>query len=267
MIHTDTSAISSVVPEISVQDAPLNGRNLISLVQMAPGVSLQLTGSRVDGSQMDDKRQSSSYVVNSQPDLTNNNMIDGMDNNDRRLGVEEVKPSIDAIQEVKVSTNLYSAEMGRTGGGVVEVITKSGTNKFHGSAYEYMRNDMFDAKDRFWTAASGKPTLRQNQFGASLGGPVIKNKTFFFTDFEILRKSSTAINNQTVPDWVQQSADGPQVHLKDLLAGGGAVTLYENYAAAGGPPGGGGGGGGTPVTATVNPTPLALEHTSNRCTL
>jgi len=262
VIHTDTSAISSVVPENAVQDAPLNGRNLISLVQMAPGVTTQLTGSRVDGSQMDDKRQTSSYVVNDQPDLSNNNMIDGMDNNDRRLGVVEVKPSVDAIQEVKVSTNLYSAEMGRTGGGVVEVITKSGSNSFHGSAYEYLRNDALDAKDYFWTKASGKPTLRQNQFGASFGGPVRKNKTFFFTDFELFRKSSTNINNQTVPDLVStafQDPSNPQAgcaaatsRLKDLL-GSGSFNICESYAPAGAPPG-------TPqVAALASVSPSTLE--------
>jgi hypothetical protein len=261
-LHTDSSEISSVVPEVSVQDAPLNGRNLTSLVLMEPGVSEQLSGSRVDGSQMDDKRLSSSYVVNSQPDLTNNNMIDGMDNNDRRLGVEEVKPSVDAIQEVKVSTNLYSAEMGRTGGGVVEVITKSGSNSFHGSAYEYLRNDALDAKDYFWTPQTGKPTLRQNQFGASFGGPVIKNKTFFFTDFEIFRRNSTSPNNQTVPDMVStayQDSTNPSLGcapastaLSSLL-GGGDITLCEQYAPAGAPPG-------TPETTTLETVaPAALE--------
>jgi hypothetical protein len=261
-IHTDTSAISSVVPENAVQDAPLNGRNLISLVQMAPGVSTQLTGSRVDGSQMDDKRQTSSYVVNDQPDLSNNNMIDGMDNNDRRLGVVEVKPSVDAIQEVKVSTNLYSAEMGRTGGGVVEVITKSGSNSYHGSAYEYLRNDALDAKDYFWTKASGKPTLRQNQFGVSFGGPIRKNKTFFFTDFEIFRKSSTNINNQTVPDLVSTAyldPSNPQAgcaaattKLKDLL-GGSSFDICESYAPSGAPPGT------AQVVALASVTPATLE--------
>jgi hypothetical protein len=267
-LHTDSSEISSVVPEVSVQDAPLNGRNLTSLVLMEPGVSEQLSGSRVDGSQMDDKRLSSSYVVNSQPDLTNNNMIDGMDNNDRRLGVEEVKPSVDAIQEVKVSTNLYSAEMGRTGGGVVEVITKSGTNSFHGSAYEYLRNDALDAKDYFWLPSTGKPTLRQNQFGASFGGPVRKNKTFFFTDFEIFRRGSTNVNNQTVPDVVQTDATGGTAHLKDLLSGGGPITLFEQYAPAGAPPG-------SPQTSTIetlNPGTLetnilALYPSPNGCTV
>jgi len=238
-LHTDTAEVSAIVPETSVQDAPLNGRNLISLVQVSPGVTTNSGQSAVNGQTrggMDDGRQTSSYSVNAQPDVSNNNMIDGMDNNDRRLGVIEVKPSIDAIQEVKVSTNLYSAENGRTGGGVVEIITKSGTNNFHGSAYEYIRNDALDAKNYFWTSTSGKPILRQNQFGGSYGGPVRKNKTFFFADVEFFRKNQPQQNNQSVPDLVTtadgQNEDGTfvnarTVHLKDLLASGTAFNLVE----------------------------------------
>ena len=108
-------------------------------------------------------------------------MIDGMDNNERYIGTIGVKPSMDAIQEVRVQTNLYSAEVGRTGGGVINILTKSGTNEFHGSAYEFYRNDRFDERDYFATV---DPILNQHQFGGSLGGPVVSNRTFFFADYE-----------------------------------------------------------------------------------
>ena len=113
--------------------------------------------------------QASGYVVNGQSDLNQNNQLDGMDNNDRRIGDVEVKPSIDAIEEVKVQTSLYSAESGRTSGGVVQIVTKSGSNSFKGSLYEYLRNDAFDASDHL--RRSARPKLRQNQFGATYRRP------------------------------------------------------------------------------------------------
>ena len=124
--------------------------------------------------------------ANGQSDLFNNQMIEGMDNNEREQGFIGVRPSIDAIAEVKVDTNAFNAEIGRSAGAVVNIITKSGTNTFHGSAYEFFRNDIFDARDYFTTVASGiaKPEYRQNQFGGSIGGPIVKNRTFFFADAE-----------------------------------------------------------------------------------
>src|SRR5260370_5147046 len=112
-------------------------------------------------------------------------MIDGMDNNVRSQGLMGIPSSIDGIAEVQVQTNNLSADVGFAAGAVVNIITKSGTNTFHGSAFEYFRNDIFDARD--WFAKAGvtpKPEYRQNQFGGSIGGPIVKNKTFFFGDFQ-----------------------------------------------------------------------------------
>ena len=116
----------------------------------------------------DDRRQTSSVSINGTADTQNNQLLDGMDNNERAIGTVGVKPSIDAIAEVKVQTNLYSAETGRTLGGVINILTKSGSNEFHGTAYDYVRNDRFDARSYF---AATKPKLTQNQFGGSIGGP------------------------------------------------------------------------------------------------
>ena len=110
---------------------------------------LGLQNSISNGSRDADRRQTSAYSANGQFDIYNSNLIDGMDNNERFVGTMGVKPSIDAIQEVKVSTDLYSAEYSRAVGGVVDVITKSGTNNLHGSLYEFLRNDIVDARDYF----------------------------------------------------------------------------------------------------------------------
>jgi hypothetical protein len=198
-LQTDTSTVSSEIPSTNIQDVPLSGRNLTDLVLMTAGVQTTIFDSKLDngcqatkanGNMMspDDCRMGSGYVVNGESDLNQNNQLDGMDNNDRHIGDVEVKPSIDAIEEVKVQTSLYSADTGRTSGGVVQIVTKSGSNLFKGSMYEYLRNDAFDA----WTTwATTKPALRQNQFGATFGGPILKNKTFFFADYEGLRISQT----------------------------------------------------------------------------
>lgn len=184
-LQTDTSTISGVVGEQAVQDIPLNGRNFIDLARMAPGASEGNPQGFGTGTRPDDRRPSSQITVNAQNDSVNNKTIDGMDNNEAVIGTIGVQPSIDAIQEVRVQTNLYTAEVGRTAGAAIDIITKSGTNNFHGSVYEFLRNDIFDARSYFDTPQVGrKPELRQNQFGGSLGGPIRKNKTFFFGDYE-----------------------------------------------------------------------------------
>ena len=118
-------------------------------------------------------------------------MIDGMDNNERFIGTIGVRPSIDAIQEFKVRTNLHSADVTRTSAGVVNILTKSGTNEIHGTLFEFFRNDKLDANQNynFTGSASGqlpKGEFRQNQFGGSVGGAIKKDKTFFFGDYEKL---------------------------------------------------------------------------------
>lgn len=197
-LQTDSSTVGSLVDNAQVEDLPLNGRNYINLVQAQPGVSPGLSGSFGSGLKPDDRRQTSTYSANGQTDQANNNLIDGLDNNERLIGTLGVRPSPDAIQEVKVETGLYTAEVGRSAGGVVDLITKSGTNSLHGSVYEYFRNDVLDARNYF-SLQSRKPELRQNQFGGSLGGPIRRNRTFFFSDYEGFRQVSGQTTVSTVP--------------------------------------------------------------------
>ena len=134
-LQTDSSQIGALVTSQNVEDLPLNNRNLVKLVQLTPGVTEGETGSIAAGNRSNDARLTSAFSANGQNDIYNNNLVDGVDNNERSVGVIGVRPSIDAIQEVNVQTNKYDASSGHTGGAVVDVITKSGTNNFHGSAY------------------------------------------------------------------------------------------------------------------------------------
>ena len=151
-LQTDSSSVGLLINTKAVQDLPLNGRNVIQLVELSPGINPSMSNSMSSGNRPDDRRLSSNYSANGQSDEINNNLIDGMDNNERIIGTIGVRPSIDAIQEVKVLTGLYTAEIGRSVGGVVDLITKSGTNNFHGSAFEFFRNDIFDSNT--WVADS-----------------------------------------------------------------------------------------------------------------
>ena len=184
LLQTDSSTVSSVVTQQAVQDLPLNGRNFINLVTIQAGVNQGPPNAISSGTRPDDRRQTSTISANGQSDLFNNEMIDGMDNNEREQGFIGVRPSIDAIAEVKVDTNTFTADTGRDAGAVVNIITKTGTNAYHGSAYEFFRNDIFDATSYGFGNNLPKSEYRQNQFGGSVGGPIRKNKTFFFADAE-----------------------------------------------------------------------------------
>ncbi|WP_263384894.1 TonB-dependent receptor [Granulicella arctica] len=198
LLQADNAVVSSTVTAKAVQDLPLNGRNFVQLVQLVPGANEGPGNGLTSGGRPDDRRNTSGFSVNGQDDTLNNYVIDGIDDNERVIGTIGVKPNVEGIQEITVQTNSYSAEAGRTAGGVVNIVTRSGTNQFHGTAYEFFRNDIFDARNVFQTTGS-KPELRQNQFGASVGGPVFKDRTFFFGDYEGYRQVAGVTYNSTVP--------------------------------------------------------------------
>jgi hypothetical protein len=187
-LQSDSATLTTVLASQSVQDLPLNGRNFVTLVQGTVGVYAGPSNSILSGTRPDERRQTANIIANGQNETFNNQMIDGMDNNEREQFTLLMRPSIDMIQEIKVDTNTYPAEVGRAGGAVINLLTKSGTNNFHGGVYEYLRNDKLNAND-FFANLSGipRPKYRQNQFGGSIGGPIRKDKTFFFADVEALR--------------------------------------------------------------------------------
>ncbi len=198
LLQSESATVSTTVTSQAVQDLPLNGRNYVQLVQLVPGANEGPGNGLTSGARPDDRRQSSSISVNGQDDTLNNFTIDGFDNNERVIGTSGVRPNVEGMQEISVQTNSYAPEAGRTAGGVINVVTKSGTNRFHGSAYEYFRNDIFDARQVLQNTGS-KPELRQNQFGGSIGGPIFRDKTFFFGDYEGLRQVSGVTYQSTVP--------------------------------------------------------------------
>jgi hypothetical protein len=204
-LQTDSSTVTSTVTSTSVEDLPTNGRNFVTLVQLAAGMNESTQSSLGGGTRPDDRRQTSTISANGQNDSANNFLLDGMDNNERAIGTVIVKPSIDGLAEVQVESSLYPASVGRVGGAVVNEITKSGTNQYHGTVYEFFRNDALDAKYFFDVPEPGnplagsKPEYRQNQFGASFGGPIKKDKLFFFADFEEFRKIQGVTNSVLIP--------------------------------------------------------------------
>ena len=153
-LQTDSSSLSNLINTNSLQDLPLNGRNFVVLAQLTAGSAEGEPTGLPSGTRPDDRRLTSAVSVNAQPTSFNNFMIDGMDDNERFIGTVIVKPAVDALQEMKVQTSLYSAEFGRTAGGVINFVTKSGSNEYHGSLFEFLRNQHMDARNFF---AAAKP--------------------------------------------------------------------------------------------------------------
>jgi len=194
-LQSESATLGGLIGERAVANLPLNGRNFIGLAQLVAGAN---DAAPVDRG-VDDRRRSSGVAVNGQSSTFNNFLIDGMDNNERFIGSVIVRPSIDALAQVKVQTSQYSAELGRTAGGVINMITKSGGNEFHGTLFHFFRNEKLDAKNLFSRPQDPKPAYKQNQFGGSLGGPIVKSRSFFFTDYESFRLRQATTITRTVP--------------------------------------------------------------------
>jgi hypothetical protein len=225
---TQTVEVSGAAPQLQVQNAsvgqvvgsqqinnlPLNGRNYTFLAQLAAGVTQDQEDTRGLGA-------SGSFAANGLRPAQNNYLLDGIDDNadlvDFLNGTAYVvRPPVDAIQEFKVQTENYSAELGRSAGAVLNATVKSGTNRFHGDAWEFLRNDAFDAANFFENSGGqAKGEYRQNQFGATLGGPIKKDKTFFFVDYEGTRIRQATPFTETVPTALERSTNF--TNLSDLI--------------------------------------------------
>ena len=208
LLQTESATISTLVTESEVQDLPVNGRNFISLIQGVPGANTGAPNALGSGTRPDDRRPTASVSINGAGDNRNNMLIDGMDNNERAIGTIVVRPSIDAIAEVRVQTSNYPAEVGRTAGGVVNILTKAGTNRLSGTLYGFWRDDQFDSRDYFATV---DPLLKQKQFGGSIGGPLVRDRTFYFADYEGFRNRQGQVNVLTVPTAKMRMGDFSEV--------------------------------------------------------
>jgi outer membrane receptor protein involved in Fe transport len=198
LVNTEEGRISNLVDEKRVSELPLNGRNVFQLMELQPGATGNPGNAVLGGS-----AGGTSAFVNGQRNRANNFLLDGTDNNDQfTAGRVAVNPNVDMIQEFRVSSNNFSAEFGRNSASVVNVVTKAGTNDFHGTAYEFLRNDALDARTVF--AAKVDP-LKFNQFGATNGGPIVRNKTFYFASYEGLRvtRGTTLVRTVETPEFRQ----------------------------------------------------------------
>lgn len=180
LLQVESAAIQDTIEQQQVIDLPLKGRDFIDLVGLTPGVTIPPAGTR--GSAL--QQTGTSYGILGQRSGHNLYLVDGVSVTDEAFNNLVLSPSVDAVQEVNINQTSYDAEFGGKSGGVINVITKSGRNTFHGSVFEFLRNDIFDARNYFVSPSSPKPPFKQNQFGGSIGGPIQKNKTFFFADYE-----------------------------------------------------------------------------------
>ena len=200
LLETTEATQGQVINNQRIVDMPLNGRDYVQLALLSAG-AIRPIGGRFGG-----------YSAGGQRTTQNNYTLDGVDNNGLQIAAqgrraEVVKPSVDAIEEFKISTNAYSAESGRALGGTVNVSIKSGSNRVSGTVFEFLRNDKLDAKNFFDNPTAPKPPFKRNQFGYSVGGPIKRNSTFFFTDYEGTRIRESATFVLTIPTQEQLAGD------------------------------------------------------------
>jgi Carboxypeptidase regulatory-like domain/TonB dependent receptor len=219
-LETETSSLGQVVESHAIESLPLNGRNYIQLAYLGAGTT---------PSQRSNERNS--FVANGQREIQNSYVLDGIDNKNKIVGfdssdAESVEPIVDAIQEFKVQTATFSAEFGQSAGGVVNASIRSGTDHIHGTVFEYLRNSWMDASPFFQPALTAKPQFIQNQYGATVGGPIIKNRTFLFFAWQSSRIDDASPQLAVVPTASQ-------------LQGNFASTIYNPATTAPNPNGSG----------------------------
>ncbi len=211
LLHTEDATIGQVVVPELIDALPQNGRNFAMLAMSAPGVAALdyvQPGTINSGRRPDELRPGGTALqANGARSYLNQVLIDGIDATEMISQTFVVRPSVDSIQEFKVITNNAGAEFGRAGGAVVVISTKSGGNAFHGTAYEFLRNSALDAKNFFDRPNDKIPPFRQNQFGASLGGRFIRDRAFFFMDYEGQREVLGQTQVNTVPTAQMKAGD------------------------------------------------------------
>ncbi len=232
LVEAGSSTLGAVVENKRIVDLPLNGRNVYTLTSLVPGVfQVRPTGG------VDDTFYGHHFIVNGGQESTSDIMLDGVSatvaHNIPTISAVSAIPSVEGIQEFRIQTNAFSAEYGRTGGGLVTLVTKSGTNELHGSLFEFLRNSALDANS-FFANRSGTPrgSFKRNQFGASLGGPVYlpqlyrgKDRTFFFFNYEGMRRRQAQLAQHTVPTELQRQGDFSET----LNSAGQLIRIYDPF--------------------------------------
>jgi hypothetical protein len=220
LVQSQTAAVSSLVTNQQMVEMPLNGRTFTSLVLLSPGSYAGSSGNLTTSPYA--MRGNVNYSVNGSSAQNNSYLIDGMVNRNLWLSTLIMVPTVDSIQEFRVLTSNYSAEYGVAAGAITVVQTKSGTNGYHGSLYEFFRNDKLDA-NTFFNNRSGieKPSFRRNEFGGTFGGPIKRDRTFFFGDYQGIRIRQPRSTVSTIPTTAQRQ----MIKTGDFSALG--ATIYD----------------------------------------
>jgi hypothetical protein len=236
LIDSTSSTLSGVVENRRIIDLPLNGRNVYALAALTPGV-FGWRAAAGNGGVGEGFESIGRFTVNGGRDSSNAIMMDGvpvtMNSNTANMNANSAVPSIEGVEEFRIQTNSYTAEYGRSGGGVLTIATKSGTNELHGSVFEFVRNSKMDANTWFSNASGGRlGVFQRNEFGVSAGGPVLlpklyngKNRTFFFHVYEGRRQRSATTRFFTLPTPEQRSGDFSQT----LNAAGQLRVIYDPF--------------------------------------
>jgi hypothetical protein len=206
LLESDNSSRGEVINPREIAELPLNGREYADLTLLVPGVAKSPLENGTDSS------RDASFNVNGERSELNNFLLDGIDNNaygtsNQGFSNQVIQPNPDAIQQFKVETDNYSAEFGHAAGAVISATIKSGTNAFHGELWEFNRNTILNATGFFKPTGGGTLPFNQNQFGAALGGPIVKNKMFFFADYEGFRRVSHPLQFASLPTTAMDQGD------------------------------------------------------------
>ncbi len=222
LVQTNSSTLVQVIDSKRVEDLPLNGRNVLQLVSLNAGISDRRVPVTVQGSNLGFGGYLNTVSINGARGNSTNYLLDNADHNEAQTNLSRPYPNVDAVQEFSVQTSSFDAQYGRGVGGIVNVVTKSGTNELHGTVFEFLRNYNLNAANFF----SGRDALKRNQFGAALGGPIIKNRTFIFGSYQGTRTRSAtpgalriapsqAMKNGDFTEWLRPDGQGA---IRDPLA-------------------------------------------------
>jgi hypothetical protein len=238
LVRSASSEVGTVIEEVAVKELPLNGRNFATLVYLAPGITPGQAGENLSGASTFNPRGASNFNALGSQANSNAWLVDGIDNNEFTFNTVIVQPSVEQVREFKVLSGVFSAEFGR-GAGVVSVSTKSGTNQLHGTGYEFLRNDAFDARNFFVrkvTDANGNlvkdpvPPLDRHQFGGAIGGALVipglydgHSRTFFFADYAGIKERRGVTTVNTVPTAATRIGDFSNYRDRN----GNLIVIYD----------------------------------------
>src|SRR5262249_20798955 len=215
-VDTTSTHLGEAIGEKKMTSLPLNGRSYLDLLGLQAGVVPVMSEGGNAERPVSGNQASGQLSVNGQRESSNSFLVNGGDVEESVYNGASIVPTLDSIQEFRLLTNTFNAEFGRFSGGIVNVVTKSGTNEIHGSAYEFLRNEKLDARSYFDPV---RGDFKRNQFGGTLGFPVVKNKLFFFGDYQGTREVRGVSQNQVVPSVLEKTGDFSDLDAAEVFTG------------------------------------------------